>query len=95
MSHKVRVDLKFASLDEYQVMKNQLDQAGLKFDAFVTYALNLVWNQMLDEYKKQLEAEKEDAELAAEVQKELDSEAINNESERDSGPLLNSEGLGT
>lgn len=53
MAHKVRTDIEFADLEQYQLMKNQLDNAGIKFDAFVTYCVDLVWNQMLEEHKRQ------------------------------------------
>lgn len=95
MSHKVRVDVAFASLEEYQAMKNQLDQAEIKFDSFVTYCLNLVWNQMLAEYKQQQANAIEDAKLEQEVLKEMADEATGNELTGDSGPLPESEGLDT
>lgn len=53
MAHKVRTDIEFADLDQYQLMKSQLDKAGIKFDTFVTYCVDLVWNQMLEEHKRQ------------------------------------------
>lgn len=55
--HKVRVDVAFKDMEEYLTMKNQLEQAGLKLDWFVNYSVNLVWNQMLEDYSKQLAAE--------------------------------------
>lgn len=53
MAHKVRTDIEFADLAQYQLMKSQLDKAGIKFDTFVTYCVDLVWNQMLEEHKRQ------------------------------------------
>ena len=74
-------------------MKNQLDQAEIKFDSFVTYCLNLVWNQMLAEYKQQQANAIEDAELEQEVLKEMADEAVSNEPAGDSGPLPDAESL--
>lgn len=53
MAHKVRTDIEFANLEQYQIMKAQLDKAGIKFDTFITYCVDLVWNQMLEEHKRQ------------------------------------------
>lgn len=57
MSHKVRVDIEFGSMEEYIVMRDAMNRAGIKLDKFVTHSLNLVWNQMLEDYSKQLAAE--------------------------------------
>jgi hypothetical protein len=64
MAHKVRVDVKFSNLEQYQTMKGYLDAAGVKFDAFVTFAVDDVWNRMLKEFSEQ---EKRKGELANEV----------------------------
>ena len=93
MAHKVRVDVSFADLDQYQTMKNQLDQAGIHFDGFVTYCVDTVWNQMLQEYKRQLVQEAEDKQLEAEVKEELAGEISGDESEGDIGQIPNAEGL--
>ena len=83
----------FGNLDEYQLMKNQLDAAGIKFNRFVTYCLNLVWNQMLEEYKRQQLNAEEDAVLAAEVLKEMQDEAAGDELEGDTESVSESESL--
>ena len=93
MSHKVRADIYFASLDQYQTMKNQLDAAGLPFNRFATYCLNLVWNQMLEEYKRQLDSQQEDAELLAEVQKELGDAVIGDELDGNIESISDAEGV--
>jgi len=54
--HKVRTTLKFKSLEDYQLLKNLLDAAPVNFDSFVTECVNIVWNQMLEEYKEQEKA---------------------------------------
>ena len=53
MAHKVRTDVEFANLEQYQIMKAQLDKAGIKFDTFITYCVDMVWNQMLEEHRRQ------------------------------------------
>ncbi len=95
MAHKVRVDVSFADLEQYQLMKSQLDGVGLKLDTFVNYCVDLVWNQMLEEHKKQLASSKEDAELEQEVLKELADEAASNESNGDIEQVPESESLDT
>lgn len=80
MAHKVRTDIEFADLEQYQLMKSQLDKAGIKFDTFVTYCVDLVWNQMLEEHKRQ-EAE------------EARNAISRHESSGDSAPAPSSEGL--
>jgi hypothetical protein len=61
MAHKVRVDVSFSDLEQYQLMKSQLDGVNLKFDTFVTYCVDHVWNQMLEEHKRQLAEESRNA----------------------------------
>lgn len=74
-------------------MKSQLDGAGLKFDTFVNYCVDLVWNQMLEEHAKQEAIAKEDAQLAAEVEKEMKDEDANHELDGDSGQVSDAESL--
>lgn len=67
MAHKVRVDVSFADLDQYQTMKNQLDGVGLHMDTFVTYCVDTIWNQMLEEHKRQQANAREEQELVDEI----------------------------
>jgi hypothetical protein len=71
--HKVRVDVAFKDMEEYLSMKGQLEKANLKLDWFVNYSVNLVWNQMLEDYSKQLAAE-------ANLKYEANSPAIDSDS---------------
>ena len=57
MAHKVRCDVVFQDMEEYLTMKKHLDNAGIKFDSFVTYSLNHTWNLMLEQYSAQLKGE--------------------------------------
>ncbi len=91
MAHKVRVDIKFSDMEQYLQMKQYLDNAGIKFDSFVTFALNDVWNRMLEEYGKQLKTEVTDAKLEQEVLNELASV----ESTGDTGTASTLQGAGT
>lgn len=75
MAHKVKTSIKFADMEQYIQMKNYLDNAGLKFDSFVSFAVNDVWNRMLEEYAKQLKAEAEDKQLLEEVEASIKEEA--------------------
>ena len=95
MAHKVRVDVSFADLEQYQLMKSQLDGVNLKLDTFVNYCVDLVWNQMLEEHKKQLASSKEDAELEQEILKELADEATGHESSGDTEQVPEPESLDT
>ena len=76
-------------------MKSQLDGVNLRFDTFVNYCVDLVWNQMLEEHKKQLANSKEDAGLEQEILKELADETASNESSGDSGQIPDAESLDT
>ena len=71
--HKVRIDLAFGNMEEYLTMKNQLEKASIKLDQFVSYAVNLVWNQMLEDYSKQLQDE-------LELKREVNSPTIDGDS---------------
>ena len=57
MTHKVRCDVSFENMDEYLLMKRHLDNAGIKFDSFVSYSLNHTWNLMLEQHAKQIKEE--------------------------------------
>lgn len=72
MSHKVRVDVKFENLEQFLQMKQYLENAGLKFQHFVNFAVNDVWNRMLEEYAKQL---REQADAAASLESSGDMAA--------------------
>ena len=85
MAHKVRVDVSFADLDQYQTMKNQLDGVGLHMDTFVTYCVDTIWNQMLEEHKRQQANVKEEQELASEI--------VSHESDGDIEQVSESESL--
>lgn len=76
MAHKVRCDVSFQNMDEYLQMKTHLDSAGLKFDSFVSYSLNYVWNLMLDQYAEQLKKEEADALKSASIQSDGDTSAL-------------------
>lgn len=75
MAHKVKTSIKFSDMEQYIQMKNYLDNAGLKFDSFVSFAVNDVWNRMLEEYAKQLKAEAEDKQLLEEVKESIEAKA--------------------
>lgn len=60
MAHKVRIDLKFDGLEEYQTLKNWLDRDNIKLDNFVSFCVNTVWNQLLDEALKHAKKESMD-----------------------------------
>lgn len=87
MAHKVRVDVSFADLEQYQTMKNQLDGVGLHMDTFVTYCVDTIWNQMLEEHKRQQANAKEEQELASEI--------VSHESDRDIEQVPQPESLDT
>ena len=57
--HKVRATIRFESIEAYQDMKHALDNAGLKFDAFVTNCVNDTWNRMLNEYQEFIKAQQD------------------------------------
>jgi hypothetical protein len=76
MAHKVRCDISFQNMDEYLKMKGHLDNAGLKFDGFVSYSLNYVWNLMLEEYARELRKEEADALELASTQPSGDTEEV-------------------
>lgn len=48
-------------------MKNQLDGVGLHMDTFVTYCVDTIWNQMLEEHKRQQVNVGEEQELVDEI----------------------------
>ena len=92
MGHKVRVDIQFPNMDEYLTMKNQLASAGIHFNQFVNYCVDTMWNQMLADYKKQLEQEKL---LMEEIQKGVQDEATSDVSSRNTESIPLPEGLDT
>lgn len=93
MSHQASVNLNFENVEQYEKMKSQLEQAGLTMDGFSTYCVNLVWNQMLAEYQKQLAAAEEDKQIEAELLEEFINETAGDEPERNTESLPNAEGM--
>lgn len=82
-------------MDQYLLMKGQLDKVNIKLDTFVNYCVDLVWNQMLEEHKRQEASANEEQQLEQEVLKELADEAIGNESQGNPGQIPGEESLDT